>query len=144
MSFNSMNKVMLLGRLGRDPEMKYSQGGTAICNFSVATSESFKKGDDWDERTEWHRIVVFGAQAENCSKFLSKGSQVFLEGRIQTREYDDRDGNKKSITEIVANTVKFMDAKGEKKPAPQREPVQRCQEAGDLEVEDPNDPDLPF
>jgi len=110
-SFNSLNKVMLLGRLGKDPEKKYVNSGTAVVNFSVATSESFKKGDNWEEKTEWHNIVAFGNTAENASKFLKKGSLVFMEGRIQTRSYQDKDGNNKYITEIVANSVKFLDSK---------------------------------
>jgi single-strand DNA-binding protein len=110
-SYSSLNKVMLLGRLGRDPEIKYSAAGTAICNISVATSENIKKGNDFEEKTEWHRIVVFGSQAENTSKFLKKGSLVFIEGRIQYRSYQDKDGNDKYVTEIIANMVRFLDLK---------------------------------
>lgn len=110
-SFNSLNKVMLLGRLGRDPDKKYTNSGIAVCNFSIATSESFKKGDSWEEKTEWHKIVVFGNQAENVSKFVKKGSLVFIEGRIQTRSYQDKEGNDKYITEIVASLIRFLDAK---------------------------------
>lgn len=110
-SFNSLNKVMLLGRLGRDPEKKYTTSGIAVCNFSVATSESVKKGTAYEEKTEWHKVIVFGNQAETVSKFLKKGSLVFLEGRIQSRSYQDKDGNEKHITEIIANTVRFLDMK---------------------------------
>ncbi len=110
-SYSSLNKVMLLGRLGRDPEIKYSASGTAICNLSVATSESIKKGNDFEEKTEWHRVVVFGSQAENASKFLKKGSLVFIEGRIQYRSYQDKDGNDRYTTEIVSNMVRFLDLK---------------------------------
>lgn len=110
-SFSSLNKVMLLGRLGRDPEKKYSQSGTAVCNFSVATSESVKKGTGYEEKTEWHKVIVFGNQAENVSKFVKKGSLVFIEGRIQSRSYQDKDGNEKHVTEIIANTIRFLDLK---------------------------------
>ncbi len=110
-SFNSMNKVMILGRLGRDPELKYAPSGTAICSFSVATSESVKKGDSWEDKTEWHNIVVFGNTGESCSKFLKKGSLCFVEGRIQTRSYQDKDGNDRYKTEIIAGSVKFLDVK---------------------------------
>jgi single-strand DNA-binding protein len=110
-SFNSLNKVMLLGRLGRDPDKKYTNSNIAVCNFSIATSESVKKGDSWEEKTEWHKIVVFGNQAENVSKFVKKGSLVFIEGRIQSRSYQDKDGNEKYITEIVANLIRFLDMK---------------------------------
>jgi len=110
-SFNSLNKVMLLGRLGRDPEKKYTGSGTAVCNFSVATSESVKKGTGYEEKTEWHKVIVFGNQAENVTRFVKKGSLVFIEGRIQSRSYQDKDGNEKYVTEIVANSVRFLDVK---------------------------------
>jgi single-strand DNA-binding protein len=140
-SFSSFNKVMLLGALGKDVEMKYSQGGTAIANFSFATSHSVKKGDAYEDATDWHRIVVFGAQAENCSKFLKKGSKAFVEGRLQTREYDDRDGNKKYITEVVASAVKFMDAKEKGGNSSYSSPKPAPKDDG-LEVEGVDD--LPF
>ncbi len=110
-SFNSLNKVMILGRLGRDPEKKYSAAGTAICNISVATSERVKKGNDFEEKTEWHRVILFGSQAENASKFLKKGSLVFIEGRIQSRSYQDKEGNDRYITEIISNMIRFLDVK---------------------------------
>ncbi len=110
-SFNSLNKVMLLGRLGRDPESKATNSGLSVCNFSLATSESVKKDEEWVERTEWHKIVIFGKLAENTAKFCKKGSQVFIEGRIQTRSYQDKEGNDKYITEVVASIVKFLDTK---------------------------------
>ena len=84
---SGLNKVMLIGRLGRDPEIRYSANNTPICNFSLATSDRIRKGDNFEEKTEWHRIVVFGNQAENASKFLKKGSLVFVDGKIQSRTY---------------------------------------------------------
>jgi single-strand DNA-binding protein len=140
---------MLLGRLGRDPEKKYTNSGIAVCNFSLATSESVKKGNNWEEKTEWHKIVVFGNQAENVSKFVKKGSLVFVEGRIQSRSYQDKDGNDKYVTEIVSNLIRFLDMKdsgdsertyqapsgGEKAKAEPKPPV--------VDIDDDDD-DLPF
>lgn len=110
-SFYSLNKIMLMGRLGQDPEIYHAQSGTVITNFSLATSESYKKGDDWEERTEWHKIVVFGNTAEACANYLKKGSLVYIEGRMQTRNYQDKNGNEKYITEIILNEIKFLDKK---------------------------------
>lgn len=105
----SVNKVILLGRLGQDPELKYTPGGSPVCNFSVATTESWTdKGGQKQEKTEWHRIVVWGKLAELCNQYLAKGRQCFLEGRLQTRSWDDKDGNKRYTTEILANTVQFI------------------------------------
>jgi single-strand DNA-binding protein len=108
----SLNKVMILGRLGQDPELKHTPNGMAVANFSVATSESWndKNTGQKQERTEWHRIVVWGKLAELCGQYLSKGRQVFLEGKIQTRSWDDKEGNKRYTTEIVASTVQFLGA----------------------------------
>jgi single-strand DNA-binding protein len=105
----SVNKVILLGRLGQDPELKYTPGGAAVCNFSLATTESWtdKQGQK-QEKTEWHRIVVWGKLAELCNQYLSKGRQAFVEGRLQTRSWDDKDGAKRYTTEIMANTVQFI------------------------------------
>ncbi len=107
-----LNKVMLIGRLGRDPEIRYSQQGTAVVNFSIATSEQWtdKNTGDRQEKTEWHRIVVFGKQAEICEKYLSKGSQIYVEGRLQTRNYE-KDGQTHYMTEIVVNNFQFLGGK---------------------------------
>ncbi|NOX34733.1 MAG: single-stranded DNA-binding protein [Deltaproteobacteria bacterium] len=104
-----LNKVMLIGNLGRDPEIRYSQQGLAVVNFSIATSEQWtdKNTGDRQEKTEWHRIVVFGKQAEVCEKYLSKGSQIYIEGRLQTRNYE-KDGQTHYITEIVASSFQFL------------------------------------
>jgi single-strand DNA-binding protein len=105
----SVNKVILLGRLGQDPELKYTPGGSAVCNFSLATTESWTdKSGQKQEKTEWHRIVVWGKLAELCNQYLAKGRQAFLEGRLQTRSWDDKDGNKRYTTEILASTVQFI------------------------------------
>ena len=146
-SFNSLNKVMLLGRLGRDPEKKYTNSGVAVCNFSLATSESVKKGNSWEDKTEWHKIVVFGNQAENVSKFVKKGSLVFVEGRIQSRSYQDKDGNDKYVTEIVSNLIRFLDMKdpqeGERTYQPGGEPKKSEPNQPVVDLEDDDD-DLPF
>lgn len=105
----SVNKVILLGRLGQDPELKYTPGGAAVCNFSLATTEAWTdKAGQKQEKTEWHRIVVWGKLAELCNQYLSKGRQAFLEGRLQTRSWEDKDGNKRYTTEIMATTVQFI------------------------------------
>lgn len=104
-----INKAILVGRLGKDPEIRYTPSGTAIANFTMATSENYKDKDGQkQERTEWHRIVAFGKLAEICGEYLAKGKQVYIEGRIQTRSWDDKDGNKKYMTEIVANTMQML------------------------------------
>lgn len=106
----SVNKVILLGRLGQDPELKYTPSGASVCNFSLATSESWndKASGQKQERTEWHRIVVWGKLAELCNQYLSKGRQAFVEGRLQTRSWEDKDGSKRYTTEINATTVQFI------------------------------------
>jgi single-strand DNA-binding protein len=108
-----VNKVILVGHLGADPDMRYTPSGQGVCELRLATSESWNdKNGQRQERTEWHRIVVWGKRAEVCSKYLAKGRQVFVEGRIQTRTYDDKDGNKRYITEIIANDVQFLGGGG--------------------------------
>ena len=104
-----LNKVMLIGRLGRDPEMKYTQQGKAICNMTIATSESWtdKSTGEKQEKTEWHRCVAFGKQAEILEKYLGKGSQVYIEGKLQTRQYD-KDGQTHYATEIVVQDFTFL------------------------------------
>lgn len=112
---SSLNKVMILGRLGQDPEMRYTQNQTPVVNLSVATSEYRKDNvGEKNEFTEWHKIVVFSKQAENCQKYLSKGSQVFIEGKLQTRSWD-KDGEKRYSTEIVAQNVQFVGSKSQAK-----------------------------
>ncbi len=105
----SVNKVILVGRLGKDPDLRYTTSGTAVANFTLATSERFKdKSGEQQEKTEWHNIVVWRNLAEICGKYLKKGKQVYIEGKIQTRSYDDRDGNKKYITEVVADQMQML------------------------------------
>ena len=109
----SVNKVIIVGNLGRDPELRYIQSGQAVANFSVATNEKWKdKEGNNQERTEWHRIVVWGKSAENCAQYLQKGRSVYIEGKLQTREWEDKEGNKRSTTEVVAQTVQFLGGRG--------------------------------
>lgn len=109
-----VNKAILVGRLGGDPEIRYTANGKAVANFNVATSENWKGQDGQrQERTEWHRIVTFGKLAEICGEYLAKGKMVYVEGRIQTRQWDDRDGNKRYTTEIVCNEMQMLGGKGE-------------------------------
>lgn len=156
MSQRSLNKVMLIGYLGRDPEVRYTSSGRAVATFSIATSQRWKDQDGTDqERTEWHRIVAWGKLGEICSEYLSKGKQIYLEGRIQSREWEDQDGNKRTTYEIVANDIIMIGSAGpqqmhseevqrkpsqggEDKPAP---PIRR----GDARYPPPpSDDDIPF
>ena len=105
------NNIQIIGRLGRDPELKYTSNQTAVCKFSVATSEKVKKGSEWIEHTEWFNVVTFGKQAENISKYLSKGSQTFLEGSFRSHEYQAKDGNQKRSYEVIARSVRFLSPK---------------------------------
>lgn len=114
---SGVNKVILVGRLGSDPELKYTSNSQAIARFSVATSEQWKNKQtgDMQEKTEWHRVVVWGKMAEICGQHLSKGRQVYIEGKLQTRSWEDQaSGQKKYSTEVVAQTVQFLGAAGEK------------------------------
>jgi single-strand DNA-binding protein len=113
-----VNKVIIVGRLGADPDVKTIGSGGTVTKLSVATSENWvdKEGKK-QERTEWHRVVVWGRLAEICGKHLAKGRQVYLEGRLQTRSWEDQQGQKKYTTEIVANTVQFLGSAGERTEA---------------------------
>src|SRR6266446_3704771 len=110
----SVNRAILVGRLGRDPETRYTSGGQAVCNFSMATDETYKdRAGERQKRTEWHRIVVWGKQAEIAQQYLHKGSLIFVEGRIQTRQWDDREGQKRTTVEIVANNFRMLGGRGD-------------------------------
>ncbi len=105
----SVNKVILVGRLGRDPETRYTGGGQAVANFSVATDETYKdRNGEKQKRTEWHKIVVWGKQAEIAQQYLKKGSLIFIEGRIQSREWQDKEGQKRTSFEIVASNFRML------------------------------------
>lgn len=121
-----LNKVMIIGRLGKDPELKYTPSSMAVCNFSVATTEKYKdKSGVMQENTEWHNIVVWGKLAELCNSYLSKGRQAYIEGQLKTRSWDGKDGQKKYITEINAKEVKFLggEAGGVTTKTSQQEPT---------------------
>jgi single-strand DNA-binding protein len=111
----SVNKAILVGRLGRDPETRYTSGGQAVANFTLATDESYKdRTGERQKRTEWHRVVLWGKLAEIAQQYLKKGTLVYIEGRIQTRQWEDnRDGQKKSTTEIVANVMRMLGGRGD-------------------------------
>ena len=104
-----LNKVMLIGRLGDGPEMRYTQNGSAVANMRIATDESYKDNNgEWQKKTEWHKAVAFAAKADLAQKYLHKGSQVFIEGRLQTRQWEDNNGNKRYTTEIVVKDMVFL------------------------------------
>lgn len=110
----SLNKALLIGRLGRDPELKYTAGGQAVCSLSVATDESYypKDGGQKVEQTEWHRVTLWGKTAETAANYLAKGRLVYVEGRIKTRKWQDKDGQDRYTTEIHGDRVQFLDSKG--------------------------------
>ena len=113
MSKGTINKVFILGRLGKDPEMRYAPSGTAIATFSVATNSRQKQDDEWVDKTEWHNILVFGKNAEFSGEYLKKGQQVFIEGRLQTSSWEDQQGQKKYRTEIVVSEIQMIGSKND-------------------------------
>ena len=115
----SLNKVMLIGHLGRDPELRYTDSGTAVCNINLATSDKFKTKDgEWKERTEWHRIVTWARTAEVCGEYLKKGDAAYFEGRLETRKWEDKEGVTKYTTEIVAERMVMLGKRGESASEP--------------------------
>jgi single-strand DNA-binding protein len=109
-----VNKVILVGNLGADPEVRYLNTGTAVANFRMATTQNIKnKEGEREARTEWHRVVAFGRLAEICGEYLNKGKQIYIEGRLRTRSWDDRDGNKRWTTEIVATSMQMLGSPGD-------------------------------
>ncbi len=162
-----LNKVMLIGRLGKDPDVRFTQGGMAVASFSMATSEGWvdKATNEKKERTEWHRIVAFGKLGEICGEYLAKGKQVYIEGRLQTRSWE-QDGVTKYTTEIVASDMQMLDPKNssgsydnqsgyqnrqQQAPQPQTSAPQRAQTAGPSNMQQQQAPpaggfddDIPF
>lgn len=113
----SVNKVILIGNLGRDPEVRYTPSGTAVANFSLATTENWTNKDgEKQSRTEWHRIVAWGRLGETCGEYLSRGSQVYIEGSIQTNEWEDQEGNKRKTTEIRAWRMQMLGSRAQAEP----------------------------
>ncbi len=142
-----VNKAILIGNLGRDPELRYTQSGQPVANFSLATTETWNKKDGGgkEEKTEWHRIVAWGRTAELCAQYLAKGRTVYVEGRLQTREWEDREGKKQRTTEIVAQTVQFLGGNRGAGAAGAGAPAAPA--AGSFESapsEPPPDDDIPF
>jgi len=140
MAGKGLNRVMLIGNLGKDPEVSYTASGVAVAKFSLATSERWKdEAGNTQERTEWHNIVVWSKLAEICGQYLKKGSKVFIEGRLQTRSWDDKNsGTKRYTTEIIAQNMVMLDSKGTG-----TETVPELNEGTD-EVSGPEKDDLPF
>jgi len=134
-----VNKVILIGHLGQDPELRHTGSGTAVCNMSLATDESYTKDGERVERTEWHRIVAWGRLAETCDEYLQKGRQVYVEGSLQTREWEDNDGSTRQTTEVKARTVQFLSGNGRGTGGPARR-AQRPERSEQFESDD----DLPF
>ena len=139
----SVNKAILIGNLGKDPELRYTPAGVAVCTFSLATTEKWrdKNSNEQKESTTWHNIVLWRRQAEIAKEYLSKGSPVYIEGRIQTRSYDDKEGNKKWITEIVGDRLQLLGRRGEGGDHSSQAPAPEMSEAPPLTDEDD---DLPF
>lgn len=126
----TLNKVCIIGRIGHAPQVQYLNEGTAICHLSVATDESYTSWDGQKvSRTEWHRVNVFGRLAENCGVYLAKGSLVYVEGRLGTRKWQDKDGCDKYSTEITARVVTFLDRRPDKSPQPQETALPTPKEA---------------
>ena len=144
----SVNMAIVVGNLGKDPEVRFTQSGRAVANFSIATSESWTGQDgNPQERTEWHRIVVWGKQAESCGQYLAKGRQVFVQGRIQTRTYEDKTGNTRYITEVVAQRVQFLGGAGGARASQETQDQPQDQGFGDTSSSfqsPPIDDDIPF
>ena len=142
----SVNKVILVGNLGRDPEIRYTQSGTPVANFTMATTEQWKdqQTGERNEKTEWHRIVVWGKTAEMCAQYLSKGRQAYVEGRIQTREWEDKEGNKRQTTEIVAQNVTFLGGRDGAGRSPNAPPPMGDAPAGGSMGPPPGGDDIPF
>ena len=141
----SVNKVILVGNLGRDPEVRYTTGGTPVANFTMATTDRWSDpSGEKKERTEWHRVVVWGKQAEIAGEYLRKGKQVYVEGSLQTREWTDRDGNKRSTTEVKAMRFQML---GRREDAPEAVPEGAAVAEGEAVAEGDagySDDDIPF
>ncbi len=148
---SSLNKIMLIGNLGRDPEIRYTPDGSPVANFSLATAESWTdKSGTRQERTEWHNIVAWNKLAEISKRYLQKGRQVYVEGRLRTREWDDKDGNKRRTTEVIASQIVLLGSRSqasEPVSSPATQPARPAPEADtgfggpDLNI---TDDDIPF
>lgn len=143
----NLNKVMLIGRLGQEPEAKYTPNGTAVSNFSIATSEKWKDkaSGEWNEKTEWHKVVSWNKQAEFCNQYLKKGSLIYIEGKLVTRSWDDKEGQKRYMTEVVANTVQLLDKKENNTDTPQTDFVAQAKDTFNISADNSfAQDDIPF
>lgn len=142
----NLNKAMLIGRLGADPEVRYTQSNTAVATMNLATTEKYKDANgELQENTEWHRVVAWGRTAEICQQYARKGSQLYIEGPIQTRSWEDKDGQKRYTTEIKALTVQLLDSRSDSsaEPASRKEPKKAAANEIPDDFGDADD-DLPF
>ena len=142
---SGMNKVFLIGHLGRDPELTFTTNGTAVLKFSLATTENRKVGDNWESQTEWHRVVMFGKRAEAVNSYLQKGSKVHIEGKIKYGNYE-KDGIKHYTTDIIAYGLLMLDKKEDRGTEPSSQPQQTAQQQPKQSTyePDPSEDDLPF
>ncbi len=141
----SVNKVILIGNLGKDPEVRYTQNGRAVARFPIATSEVWNDAEgNRQERTEWHNIIVWGKQGETCGQYLAKGRQAYIEGSIRTRSYDDKNGQKRYVTEIIAQRVRFLGGGGGGRMAPEADGEGHGETAAAGGGQAPFDDDIPF
>ena len=135
----SVNKAILVGRLGTDPELRTTAGGTSVVNMRLATSDRRKEGDQWVDHTEWHNVTVWGRSADNVAKFCTKGKELFVEGRIQTRKYQDKTGAERYSTEIVADNVRFLGSRADSDNG-----FQRSRPSSQMNGSSPSDEEIPF
>jgi len=136
-----LNKTMLIGRLGADPEVRYTPSGTAVANFNIATTEQYKnKAGEKEESTEWHRVVAWSRLAEICQEYLQKGKLVYIEGKLRSRTWEDNDGNRHRVTEVVAQTMRMLDRAGFNGSSGDS----RNNEPPNYDVPGPADDDIPF
>jgi single-strand DNA-binding protein len=141
----SVNRVILIGNLGKDPEVRFTPSGRAVARFPLATSDVWNDAEGQrQERTEWHNIVVWGKQAETCGQYLAKGRQVFVEGSIRTRQYDDKDGNRRYITEVIGQRVQFLGGGGGRGAEGPRAGAEEPPAAGAPAAPGAEDDDIPF
>jgi len=145
MSSRGVNKVILIGNLGGDPEVRYMTNGKAVANMTVATSESWKDKNTGEtvDRTEWHRVTLYRRLAEIANEYLKKGSKVYLEGKLQTRQWEDKGGNKRYTTEIIVDNLQMLDSRGEKNTSATSQTTPVSKPATDAINEDFDD-DIPF
>jgi len=142
----SVNKVILVGRLGADPEIRYTLDGKPVAVFRIATNEVIVKNGEKETTTEWHRLVAFGRLAEICGEYLSKGLRVYVEGKLRTRKFEDKQGQKRFVTEILVQNLQILDRKGDTPSRTSREEAIKEEEVFDLSAEMPpiDDEDIPF